>query len=215
MRRINTLSRGKWDLRSFGRSGAILVAATLLIGITGCDRIKAKESVQAEFSAVNRICELATLRCYYHDVAEYEEQPEDRLLHNIFQYGYKKFWIEYDGIIEVGVDVSKVKVNEPDKNGVVKIYVPKAEILNIQADLESMGDWISETGMFTKITIAEKSEAFSKAQETMRINAQKDNNILLQAQENAKELLRQYVINVGKDLGEEYTVEWISDEANG
>lgn len=215
MRRINTLSRGKWHLRSFGRSGAILVAATLLIGITGCDRIKAKESVQAEFSAVNRICELATLRCYYHDVAEYEEQPEDRLLHNIFQYGYKKFWIEYDGIIEVGVDVSKVKVNEPDKNGVVKIYVPKAEILNIQADLESMGDWISETGMFTKITIAEKSEAFSKAQETMRINAQKDNNILLQAQENAKELLRQYVINVGKDLGEEYTVEWISDEANG
>lgn len=215
MRRINTLSRGKWDLRSFGRSGAILVAATLLIGITGCDRIKVKESVQAEFSAVNRICELATLRCYYHDVAEYEEHPEDRLLHNIFQYGYKKFWIEYDGIIEVGVDVSKVKVNEPDKNGVVKIYVPKAEILNIQADLESMGDWISETGMFTKITIAEKSEAFSKAQETMRINAQKDNNILLQAQENAKELLRQYVINVGKDLGEEYTVEWISDEANG
>lgn len=215
MRRINTLSRGKWDLRSFGRTGAILVAATLLIGITGCNRIKAKESVQAEFSAVNRICELATLRCYYHDVAEYEEQPEDRLLHNIFQYGYKKFWIEYDGIIEVGVDVSKVKVNEPDKNGVVKIYVPKAEILNIQADLESMRDWISETGMFTKITIAEKSEAFSKAQETMRINAQKDNNILLQAQENAKELLRQYVINVGKDLGEEYTVEWISDEANG
>lgn len=169
---------------------------------------------KADFSDVSKICELATLRCYYHDVAEYEKQPDGLFQYGIFQYGYKKFWIEYDGIIEVGIDVSKVKVKEPDKNGVIQIYVPKAEILNVNADLNSMGNWISETGIFTNITTEEKAKAFSKAQETMRINAENDNNILLQAHNNAKELVKQYVINVGKNMKQEFTVEWIEDPNN-
>lgn len=67
-----------------------------------------KETQTDEFSAVHEICELATLRCYYHDVAEFEKQSN-----GLFNYGYKKFWIEYDGIVDVGIDVGKVHVDKP------------------------------------------------------------------------------------------------------
>lgn len=197
------------------KSGIVVfIMGCIVIGINVFDSKKKEETIQPEFSAVNQICELATLKCYYHDVAEYEKQPDGFLPNLFFKYGYKKFWIEYDGIIEVGIDASNVKVNEPDANGLVKIYVPEAKILNVDADLDSMKKPVSDTGIFTDITANEESEAFSKAQATMKDNAQNDTNILKQAHDNARELLKQYVIRVGEQTGQTFTVEWISETAD-
>lgn len=169
-----------------------------------------KEPDGAEFSEVNKICELATLRCYYHNVAEYEKQAEGLFKYG-FKHGYKKMWMEYDGTVTVGIDVEKVQVKDPDKNGTVRIYVPDAQILSIDADGEKMSDPITETGFFTEITSEEKAKAFSKAQKTMRKNAQSDRSILNEAQNNAKELLKQYITKVGENIGQEYKVEWMSE----
>ncbi|MGB4661750.1 MAG: DUF4230 domain-containing protein [Mobilitalea sp.] len=186
-----------------------IIVTSVCVGIYIWEGLKREEPNKAEFSAVNQICELATLRCYYHDVAEYEKQPDGLFKYGLFQYGYKKFWIEYDGIVEIGIDVGQVQVNKPDENGVVQVYVPEAEILNINADPESMGKMVADTGKFTEITASEKAEAFSEAQTTMKSNAENDNSILTQAHNNAKELLKQYVVNVGEQMGQHYTVKWI------
>lgn len=191
----------------------VCIIGCIIIGIYVFNSKKKEETIQPEFSAVNQICELATLKCYYHDVAEYEKQPDGLLQNLFFKYGYKKFWIEYDGIIEVGIDASRVQVNQPDANGLVKLYVPEAEILNVDADLTSMKKPVSDTGIFTGITANEQSEAFSAAQATMKNNAQNDTSILKQAHDNAKELLKQYVIRVGEQMGQTFTVEWISESA--
>jgi len=180
----------------------ICICAGLYI-ISSREKEKLKKT---EFSAVNKICELATLKCYYHDVAEYEKQAD-----GLFGHGYKKFWIEYDGIMEIGIDIGKVQVNQPDKTGTVKIYVPEAKILNITANPESISKMVEDTGIFTKITAAEQAEAFSEAQATMKNNAEQDSSILMQAYNNAKELLEQYVVKVGEQTGESYVVEWISE----
>lgn len=185
-----------------------LVLVVIAVGILFIFKIKTtKESVTAEFSAVDKICELATFQCYYHDVAEYEKQPDGP-----FQYGYKKFWIEYDGIVEIGIDINEVQVKQPDENGVVRIYVPEARILNVDADAYSMSEPIADTGIFTTITSEEKAKAFSAAQTAMRENAETDNSILSQAHDNAKELLKQYVIHVGEQIGQQYTVEWLDNQ---
>lgn len=162
------------------------------------------------FSGVDRICELATLRCFYHDVAEYEKQPDGLFQYGLFQYGYKKMWMEYDGIVEIGIDADEVEVYNPDKDGVVKIYVPQARVLNVYADKDTMSAPLVDTGMFTTISIEEKAAAFANAQETMKANAESDSSLLRQGYNNAKKLLEQYVLNVGKQIGEEYKVEWLS-----
>lgn len=164
-----------------------------------------------EFSAVDKICELATLKCYYHDVAELEKTPGGLFKYGVAKYGYKKLWMEYDGIVQVGIDVNEVKVSSPDKDGVVQIYVPKAKILDVSAQIDSMKDPISDTGWFTSITTEEKAEAFAEAQAKMKEEAQSNGSILSQAQNNAKELLKQYVINVGKQMDKQYTIQWIDN----
>lgn len=189
-----------------------IMAVLLLVIILG---VSAKQNQntdeEADFSSVDKICELATLRCYYHDVAEYEKQPEPIFKHGLFKYGYKKMWIEYDGIVTVGIDFEKVQIEKPDMNSTVRIYVPDAQVFDVDADEDSMSDPFTKTGKFTKITVEEKADAFSAAQATMRTNAESDNNILTQAKNNAKELIKQYVINVGKQIGKEYKVEWINE----
>lgn len=202
----------KIQLKKTGRNVLItvIVLACVCAGLYIYDNMRTEEPEKAEFAAVNKICELATLRCYYHDVAEYEKQPNG-FFSELFKYGYKKFWIEYSGIVDVGIDAGQVQVNTPDENGVVKVYVPEAKILNIKADPESMSEPVADTGIFTSITTAEKAEAFSQAQITMKSNAESDSNILAQAHDNAKELLKQYISRVGKQTGNNYTVEWLDE----
>lgn len=163
------------------------------------------------FSEVSKICELATLKCYYHNVGEWDKSKDGFFNHGLVRLGYKKFWMEYDGIVRVGIDVYNVKINAPDKNGVVDIYVPEAQILDVSADLASMNNLISDEGWFETITAAEKAELFAEAQSKMKETVAADNSILSQARNNAKGLLRQYVIKVGELTGNNYTVRWLDD----
>lgn len=187
----------------------ILILVAILIVIF--PEFKKEDISTVEFSAVDKICELSTLRCYYHDVAEYEKQPDGLFQYGLFKYGYKKFWIEYDGIVELGIDVDKVQVNQPDENNIVYVYVPDARIIDVNADKDTMSDPIVETGKFTSITTEEKTKAFSDAQKTMRENAEANNALLKQAKVNAMKLLEQYIVNVGRQMDQIYTVKWLDE----
>lgn len=191
------------------------VAITVFFGIAAWiwfpSDFSAGEDSAFETSEVKKICELATLKCYYHNVTEYEKDPDGLFKYGIAQYGYKKIWMEYDGIVEVGIDVGKVEVKEPDNSEVVRIYVPDAKILSVDADKDSMSTPIIKTGWLTKVTATEKAKAFSMAQESMRKSAEEDSTIFSQAYDNARELLKQYVVRVGEQLGKKYTVEWIEE----
>ena len=45
------------------------------------------------------ICELATMKCYYHTVAKYKEENAEQFL---WMSKDKKFWVEYSGIVPPG-----------------------------------------------------------------------------------------------------------------
>lgn len=172
----------------------------------------------SEYSSVNTICELATLKSFYHNVAMYEEKPDggNKIINDIVfwpfgaytKVGYKQFWLEYSGIVETGIDASQIKINGPDDQGVVEIFVPDAKVLSVYADENSLTEPLSEYGWFTSISGKEKTEAFSSAQTAMRQEAEKDASLLKRAKENAKVLLERYVINTGKEVGLKLSVKW-------
>lgn len=162
----------------------------------------------AEDAFVSRICELATLKCYYHNVAEYENQAPI-FQYGLFRYDYKKFFVEYSGIVEVGIDASQIVVNPPSADGTVEVHVPNAKILNVYADKDSLSEPISDVGLFTRVNAEEIATAFSEAQKAMREEAESDSTMLNQAKENAMDLLEYNIVNAGTQVGKEYTVKWI------
>lgn len=182
----------------------LLVISMLCIG--GCGDKNQKKEEEADFSAISSVCELATLKCYYHNVAKSETEAS-----GLFKWlgkGYKKIWTEYSGIVELGIDVSKVSVEKPTADGVVKVTIPDAEILNVDLDEDSMSEPLTDTGFMTKITKEEETEALAEAQNHMEETAKENGNLLNQAKERAKSLIEGYVKNVGEQIGKEYTVEW-------
>ena len=186
--------------------GLLFFVVTIALGvfIIGYEKPEKDSKRKADFSGITKICELATLRCFYHNTTELRQDAT-----GLFNYGYKKLWMEYTGIIEVGIDADQVKVEKPDENNVVKVSVPEAKILNVTADTASMSQPITDTGIFTKITTEDQDEAFSQAQEDMEQEAKENQSILARGQDNAKKLIEEYIVNVGRQIGETYTVEWV------
>ena len=181
----------------------MLLVGTVVLCLTGCG----KETQTADFSGVTSVCELATLKCYYHNVAKAETEASG-IFAKWLKTGYKKIWTEYSGIIEYGIDISQVTVSEPDKNGVVTVTMPDAQVLNVDVDEDSLGTPLTDTGFLTSVTTEEKTTTLAGAQEAMEQQAQETTEMLSQAKARAKTLIEEYIKNVGESIGEEYTVEW-------
>lgn len=181
----------------------MLLVGTVVLCLTGCG----KETQTANFSGVTSVCELATLKCYYHNVAKAETEASG-IFAKWLKTGYKKIWTEYSGIIEYGIDISQVTVSEPDKNGVVTVTMPDAQVLNVDVDEDSFGTPLTDTGFLTSVTTEEKTTTLAGAQEAMEQQAKENTEMLSQAKARAKTLIEEYIKNVGESIGEEYTVEW-------
>ncbi len=188
-----------------GRVAAVFLTVCLLAGtLAGC---AAEKPVEVDFSGINSVCELATLKCYYHNVAKSETEASG--FFKGLGVGYKKIWTEYSGIVELGVDVNKVSIEKPDANGIVKITIPDAEILSVDLDEDSMSEPLTDKGFMTKITKEEETAALAAAQEDMKKTAKENTSLLRQAKDRAKDIMEGYVINMGEMMGETYTVEWV------
>ena len=191
---------------SLKKAAVAVVLVACLAGGTFAYRYYKTE--EADFSKINTICELATMKYYYHNVAQKETEASGRFKW-LLNTGYKKIWVEYSGIAELGIDVNKIEISKPNRKGVIEIKMPEAEILNKDFDIESVGEPLTDAGFFTKITKEEETEIFAKAQENMMNAVESDNTLFEQARERAKELIEDYIKNVGKEMGKEYTVKWV------
>lgn len=182
-----------------------LLIAGCIAGFTlfGCT-----EEQAPDFSGYEKIAELATLECTFHNVAEIYNDGTDILFG--INVGYKKAWFEYDGTLNLGIDVSKVKIEGPDANGVVTITIPDAQVIGLpDADESTFSDIYEDTGFLTSIETVDQSEAYQKAQAEMKESAENNSMLMSQAKERAKTLLGQYVQNVGQSVGQEYEIKFV------
>ena len=168
-----------------------------------------KKDVHPDLSSnISSICELATLECYYHNVATLTE-PTTFLG---IQTGTKKVWITYSGIVKVGIDAGAVSISEPDAKNVVTVSIPKAEIISTDIDEESINEQFVEGSATSRVNIVNKTNAITDAQKTLRESAESDTSLLLQGRNRAKLILEKYIKNVGSQYGKDYTIKWVEPE---
>jgi len=190
-----------------------LLVVFILFTMAGCnskknDKAEEKEVEKTiEVKAMREIAELATVECYFHNVAKSDRDlnPE---WYAFWEKKNMRFWVEYEGIVTIGIDVAKLKVEVSDNN-VVTITLPEAVVLGATVNEESLN---SDSFYFDpnakKPSPEEQSEAYKQAQNTMKETAEKNRALMANAQDNAKELLENYVKSVGEAIGVTYTIEW-------
>ena len=167
--------------------------------------------IQPQETQVRAICELATLECYYHNVAKYKEEDAEGF------WLWKKdkhFWMEYSGIVKLGIEAALVTIEV--KDDVVSITIPPAKVMKCTVDEESLdASSIIVANKSADVKAEDLTEAFADAQAKMELTAMNDTVLLAQAQQRAQKLLEDYVSNIGKVTDTQYTIQWIYVDESG
>jgi len=187
-----------------------LLAFAILLGVvlTACSDNSSQKSEEADFTGVKAVCELATLKAYYHNVAE-GDIPASGPLADLLKTGYKRMWVEYSGTVDFGIDASKVTISQPDENGKVEVHLPEIKVVSTNIDKESVMPPVLETGFLTSVSAEEKMAAVAAAQDKMKEQATGDTVLLAQAESRAKQIFENYVKNVGLTTGKSFTVTFV------
>ena len=188
-----------------------IVCAVLIAALAAYIFIPSRttETAGESFSQLRTICELATVKCYFHNVAQYEQKPEGLFSYGIFQYGHKKLWFEYSGTVKLGVEFSEL--HPVVEGNTVRINLPQAKVLSIDSEPDSFSDTLVESGVLTAITGEDRTEAFSAAQQNMRESAENNKSLLMRAREHAKTIIEDYIRKVGEKRNIRYTIVWTED----
>lgn len=187
---------------------AIVLLMALFVGmIGGCS---ADVAAEPNIAQIRSICHLATLECYYHNVAKSTKDKHSGLAG--FGEVEREFWIEYDGVVEIGIDMSQVVMDVQDTT--VTVTLPEAKILSIDVDQDSWdeskyihsGDsWFNQN----KITAEDQISAITAAQEKMKETAEGNIELLAKARSRAQKLIENYINKLGELSGIEYEIKWI------
>lgn len=187
------------------RSIISIIVSALLIGmLCSCGVFTKPEPKEPELSQMRTICELAVMKCYYHNVAKYYEEDASGFL---FWSKDKHFWMEYDGIVTLGIDASRLSVEIQDTT--ITVTIPPAEVMGCKVDASSLTpeSYIVEQGS-AHITAEDETQAIREAQQSLEETSKSDKSLLSQAQQRAKALIEDYITNLGKAVGVSYTVKW-------
>lgn len=184
---------------------AMLLCALTLLACAACGGEEAAvPEIEPQVSRMRSICELAVMECYYHNVAKYREEDAESFL---FWSRDKHFWIEYSGVVELGVDASLVSMEL--QGDTVAITLPEARVLSCTVDSASLTeDSFIVDKSSAKVTAEDETAAFAQAQAQMEAAAAEDRVLLSSARERAQTLLEAYVKNIGAAVGREYVVRW-------
>ena len=183
---------------------SMVLAAVMCMTCISCGQKEQKTVEEPKVSQVKAICELAVMDCYYHNVAKYFEEDASGIW---LWKKDKKFWIEYSGVVRIGIDASQVQMEVKDKQ--VEITMPKAKVMNCTVDEATLNtDSFIVASDSAKVEAEDQTKAFREAQKNMEEEASGDSALLAAAQQRAQNLLEKYVKNVGSVTGTEYTIIW-------
>lgn len=149
--------------------------------------------------------ELTTLKYHYTNMGHFENQ-------NTF-YGYKvpftskEFIVSYEGLINAGIDLNKMKVNVGDKS--IEVRIPAAEILSHEIYEDSLKVYDERESIFNRIDIEDYND-FSKDQKSEIEKKAIKKGLLKEADEESKRAIEE--ILMGDTILSKYDIKIIRDE---
>ncbi|MCR5593873.1 MAG: DUF4230 domain-containing protein [Saccharofermentans sp.] len=169
------------------------------------------ESMQPDIVQIRNICELATYRVYFHNVAK-AVKPRSSGLSGIGE-SDRQFWFEYSGYVDLGVDMSRVAMTI--EGDVVTVTMPDVGPIggvNVDSSSYDFNSVIIEGEHWynvinpNEITATDLTNAINDTNTDTMFSILSDNTIMMTAQQRAEELIENYIQLVGKYSDTHFTV---------
>lgn len=126
-------------------------------------------------------------------------------------YGFKvpftqtKYLYSYDVDITAGIDFEQIKWKADDKNKVITVKLPEAEIIGRELDEDSLKVYYEKESAFVRVSLEENNEAIKSMKDEAEQTAI-DKGILDKATKNAQKIVKAF-FEKNYDL-DEYTVKF-------
>lgn len=189
---------------------SVLIASFLLTGC-GSNQKSEKNEDKPDLNQIQSVCEMATLKCTYHNVAK-SEKPVEK---GFFHIGEKprKFWIDYQGTVEISFDVNKIQMHQDKTNIEITLPEPKLRCDIVQGSWNANSQITEPDHLFFQknpITAENQTEAINNAQEEMKKQVENNSSLISTAESQAKQLITNYIDRIGDATGTKYTITWHS-----
>ena len=193
---------------------ALFLVIAALLSFAACGKAEEEQAaMEPDISQMRAICELAVMECYYHNVAKYYEMDAEKGFLGIGNKD-KHFWVEYSGVVKLGIDASLVSIEVAGTK--VTITIPEAKVLGCKVDSDSLSkDSFIVDKDSAEVSGEDEIKAFELAQTKLEEIAANDKTLLANAQQRAQTLLEGYIYNIGNAVGKTYTIKWIYLDADG
>lgn len=187
--------------------GLVIIFISILL--TGCGNNDI-DKLSENLKRIELTGNLVTYHAFYHNVVEYDKPANTGFLDILRK--DRRLFAEYTGTIKLGISLSRVKIDVKGNN--INVFIPKATIIgepNVDKNDFKKENFIesSDNLIFTNsITADDSSMAFDKAQNEMKENALKDEELLAMAQKRAKILIEENINQFSGISSNKYTINW-------
>ena len=186
---------------------SLIMAVVTVFSLAACAQ-KEEKPAELDVSQMKAICDLAVMDCYYHNVAKFKEEDAAGAL---WWKKDKHFWVEYDTVVTLSIDASLVEIAVDGTD--VTITLPAATVQGGGIDSETFSYIVAKGS--APIVSDDEQYALVAAKQDLMNRVKSDTALLDSAQQRAKELLTQYIENIGEEMGQEYNVTWVLLDAEG
>lgn len=155
---------------------------------------------------IAEIGELATVEYRYTNVGTIDATKalDMKWFDTKLPFSKKTVVMTMDGIIKIGVDVTKITVTSDEGTKTITVTMPQAKLLSNELDEKSAVVYDESSEIFNKVTLEDGSELRTQIKEKAEQNAKK-NGVYEQARKNAESIIR-CMMDAIPQLKETYTV---------
>lgn len=167
---------------------------TILLSFTiaGCRK---SNTTKFDVGTIKRLSNLESLVCTFKTVADLGAPAYDI---GIVKFGKNKYFIEYNAIVTVAVDLAEIKYNEKDNT----LIIPKAKIADVKHDPNSIKE-SSHDNFLSSISSDDRKKLVNTSLAELEKNLINNGYILRQGQEIAASQVKSFVDNVFRLTGKE------------
>lgn len=114
------------------------------------------------------------------------------LFHLDLSFTESSFVASYDGVVTAGIDFSAIRVEKDEEAKKITVYLPHAEILNVDIDPNSFQLYSEKAGLWNPISISDYNDSLIGLEDTAREKAIKK-GVLVNAGSNARLMIENMI----------------------
>ena len=170
--------------------------------------MKADADKTVDISKIKNICELATLKCTYNNLAKATKEAGEGLIH--FGEKERKFWIEYKADVEISYNSELIQMEQDGTNIRISLPEPKVECTidptswNENSYIIAKDQWIQKN----PITADDQKNAVAESKKELENRVKENASLMETAESQAKQLIENYINQVGDVIDVKYNITW-------